>query len=124
MASLSGFQGTPYVTHYSACKAYSIALAEGLWYELKPHGVDVLVSCPGPINTQAYIDSLEGRPSPSFPPIIQPHQVARETIDALGKGPLVVPGRFARIASFLMRYLLPRKTAVTVMGKATGKLYK
>lgn len=40
--SLVGFQGTPFAANYAATKAYMQVLGEGLHYELKPKGVDVL----------------------------------------------------------------------------------
>src|SRR5262249_32953519 len=40
--SLDGCAGGANVTAYSASKAFEQILDEGLWYELKPFGVDVL----------------------------------------------------------------------------------
>ena len=45
------FQGTGFVAHYAASKAYVRVLAEGLWNELRPSGVDVLACCPGLVRT-------------------------------------------------------------------------
>ena len=42
MSSMSGLQGTAMVANYAATKAYDAILAEGLWYELREQGVDVL----------------------------------------------------------------------------------
>lgn len=47
MSSGAGMMGAPYYTHYSATKAYSINLAEGLFHEFKPYGVDVLACIAG-----------------------------------------------------------------------------
>ncbi len=47
MSSGAGFQGSPYYAHYSATKAYDIALAQALWYEFKPYNVDVLACVAG-----------------------------------------------------------------------------
>ena len=41
MASIAGFQGSGYLATYAATKAFNRVLAEGLWYEWKPKGVDV-----------------------------------------------------------------------------------
>jgi len=35
---------------------------------------------------------------------------------------LMIPGRFNRIASQLMRRLLPRRTTISIMGKQTQRL--
>src|SRR6187402_1972708 len=42
LASLAGFQGTGFITTYSATKAFDRIFAESLWYEWKDRGVDVL----------------------------------------------------------------------------------
>ena len=47
VSSGAGLQGSPYYSHYSATKAYSITLAEALWGEFKPHNVDVLACIAG-----------------------------------------------------------------------------
>jgi len=46
----------------------------------------------------------------------------RVALAALGKRPSVIPGVANRAAAFLMTRLLPRPTAVRVMGKATLEL--
>ena len=45
--SMLGYQGTPYFTTYAGTKAYEIVRDEGLAYELRKHGVDILVMNPG-----------------------------------------------------------------------------
>ena len=42
LSSGAGLRGSPGVAVYSATKAFDIVLAECLWAELRPHGVDVL----------------------------------------------------------------------------------
>ena len=42
MSSGAGLKGAPYYAHYSATKAYDIALGQALWGEFKPYNVDVL----------------------------------------------------------------------------------
>jgi short-subunit dehydrogenase len=54
---------------------------------------------------------------------MEPAQVVREALDALGKQPYVIPGRMNRAASFVMRHLLPRKLAVKFMGKTLREMY-
>jgi short-subunit dehydrogenase len=54
MSSLAGFQGTPRIATYAASKAFNTVLGEGLWRELGPRGVDVVVSCAGAIRTPGY----------------------------------------------------------------------
>ena len=54
MSSLAGFQGSPLVATYAATKAFNTVFAEGLWYELRREGVDVMACCAGATRTPAY----------------------------------------------------------------------
>jgi short-subunit dehydrogenase len=118
MSSLAGFQGAPNIAAYAASKAFNIVLAEGLWSELVPQGIDVLVSAAGAIRTPGYARSM-GRDAPGT---LDARAVAEATLDALGHGPLVVPGRFNRVARFAMSRLLSRRRAIRVMGQSTREL--
>ena len=51
LSSLVGWQGVPQSAHYAATKAYVQSLAEALRIELKPKGIDVLASAPGPVRS-------------------------------------------------------------------------
>src|SRR5574341_1611636 len=116
MSSLSAFQGSAYISTYSATKAFNIVLAEGLWEEWREQGVDVLVCVSGAIKTPGYVASEPQQTGGLGDMTMNPEQVVREALDALGKRPYVIPGRINRIASFVMRHLLPRKVAVQFMG--------
>lgn len=120
MASLAGFQGAARLSAYAASKAFNIVLGESLWAELAPLGVDVVVSCPGAIRTRAY--QRRTMPSSEAPGILAPHVVAERTLEALGHGPRVVPGVVNRLASLVLSRLLPRTTAVSIMGRSTARL--
>lgn len=119
LSSLTAFQGSPFVATYGATKSFLLALAEGLWFELAPRGVDVLAVCAGATRTPSY---LRQRGPAGAPGEIEPEQVAREALARLGRGPLVIPGRFNRFASQLMRRLLPRRASIRLMGAQTRRL--
>jgi short-subunit dehydrogenase len=126
LSSVAGFQGTAMVAQYAATKAYLRVLAEGLWVELKPHGVDVVASCPGRVHTPTFDGSEPaalGRYGRLAPPVMTPEPVARETLDALGRQPVVIPGRRNRFAAFAATRLLPRRSAVTLASDATRSMY-
>ncbi len=126
LSSIAGFQGTAMVAQYAATKAYLRVLAEGLWAELGPHGVDVVVSCPGRVHTPTF-DGSEPAPLGRYrrlaPPVMAPEPVVRETLDALGRRPVVIPGRQNRLAAFAAVRLLPRRSAVTLASGATRSMY-
>lgn len=87
MSSLVGFQGTPGAAHYAATKVYVQTLAEGLRAELRPAGVDVLASAPGPVRSgfAERADMRMGR-------TVDPATVARASLEALGRRATVAPG--------------------------------
>ena len=55
---------------------------------------------------------------------LEPSDVARQSLDALGSGPLLIPGAFNRFASFLMRRLMSRRATIALMGSQTRKLLR
>lgn len=98
-------QGAPFVVNYGATKAYMTSLAEGLWFELGAHGVDVIAAPLGLTRTTALAD---------FPDI--PAMEADETVELilsqLGKRPQVIPGRKNALQQLIMKRLMPKKKAI------------
>jgi short-subunit dehydrogenase len=118
VGSIAGMQGTGGVATYAASKAFDIVLAEGLWEELRRHGVDVLVSCAGAIETPGYARATKKR----VPGMLPPEVVAERTLAALGRGPRVTPGWINALAAFVIGRLLPRRLAVALMAASTRNL--
>jgi short-subunit dehydrogenase len=123
MSSLSAFQGSAYISTYAATKAFNIVLAEGLWEEWREQGIDVLVCVSGAVRTPNYVASEPEKTGGLGDMTMSPDQVVTEALDALGKGPYVIPGRMNRGSSFVMRHLLPRKMTVKVMGRILRGMY-
>ena len=123
MSSLSAYQGSAYISTYAATKAFNIVLAEGLWEEWRTRGVDVLVCVSGAIKTPNLEASQPDKTGGLGDMTMEPAQVVQEALDALGKQPSVIPGRTNRVASFVMRHLLPRKVAIKFMGNTLRKMY-
>jgi short-subunit dehydrogenase len=118
MASIAGFQGAPGLAAYAASKAFGIVLGESLWAELRPHGVDVVTACAGAIRTPNY-----GAMSAKEPPgTLDAAVVAKKALDALGRGPVVVPGAVNGLALFILRRVLTRAGAVGLMQRSTAKV--
>ena len=86
LASGTALNGSPNFANYAATKAFNLLMGESLWYELQPHGVDVLSYVPGPTNTPGMRRSLphleEGK---AVGPIGLPEETAEQAIKALGK---------------------------------------
>lgn len=119
MSSLAGGQGSPRLAAYAATKAFNAILAEGLWKELKPHGVDVIGCCAGAILTPGYKDAEKKKNAPGT---MIAKEVAENTLNALGKKPVIIPGVINKIARFMFTRILTRKAAIDIMSKNTGNL--
>jgi hypothetical protein len=119
MSSLAGSQGSPNIAAYAATKAFNAILAEGLWKELKPRGVDVLACSAGAILTPGYQQAEGARRAPGT---LEAKEVAERTLDALGKGPIVIPGAVNKVGRFVLTRLLSRRAAIAIMSKNTGGL--
>jgi hypothetical protein len=119
MSSLAGSQGSPNIAAYAATKAFNSILAEGLWKELKPRGIDVLGCLAGAILTPGYRKAGGAKPVPGT---LAAAQVADQTLNALGRGPIVIPGAVNKMARFLLLRLLSRRAAIDIMAKNTGGL--
>ena len=119
MSSLAGIQGSPRLSTYSATKAFNAVLAEGLWKELQPHGIDVIGCCAGAILTPGYRQAEKNKTAPGT---LTAEKVAEQTLRALGHGPIVTPGGFNKFVRFLMMRLLPRRMAIKIMAQNTGGL--
>jgi uncharacterized protein len=119
MSSLAGSQGSPNIAAYAATKSFNAILAEGLWKELKPRGVDVLACLAGAILTPGYQAAESAKPAPGT---LEAREVAEQTLNALGKGPIIVPGAVNKVARFVLMRLLSRRAAIAIMSQNTGGL--
>lgn len=111
MSSIVGFQGMPYAAHYAATKAYVQTLAEALRVEMAPHGVDVLASAPGPTHS-----GFAARAGMQMGVALTPADVARPTLDALGRRSTVLPGLLSKLLTYAL-VPLPRRARVRIMGR-------
>ena len=118
MGSIVGFQGTPYAAHYAATKAYIQTLAEALHVELAPLGVDVLASAPGPTNS-----GFAARADMRMDTMLKSRDVARQTLDALGRKPTVLPGMLSKVLAYSMAPM-PRWARVRIMERVMGGMTK
>lgn len=106
----------PYITTYAATKGFDLLLAEGLGEELAHYGIQVSTLCPGPTQTDLYVDhngaSQEGLQSA--------RSVAQSAVKGLMSGQRYIrPSFMARVIANLPRFL-PR---ATVSG-GTEKFYR
>ena len=123
MSSMSGNIGSAQLAVYAASKAFDLVVADALWVELQPHGVDVLAVQPGSTRTPGWLSSQPTGPDATPLPAMEPADVVREALAALGVEPVVVPGDLNRQgAEALAR--LPRRQAIELLSSITSKLVR
>ncbi len=122
LSSMSGLHGTPLLATYAASKAFLLNLAESLWEEWRPSGVDITALVPGATDTPGYRASaprstrLSPKPMPVAP-------VVAAALAALGARPWTIPGRTNKISGLVLSRLLPRRVTVRVMGAAMRAMF-
>ncbi len=82
------YGGASFMATYSASKAFDLCLAEGLWAELHPHGVDVLTLVLGRTDTPAFRALLAEKGLPVPPGIATSEEVAETGLAQLSHGPI------------------------------------
>lgn len=114
MSSVVAFQGTPMSANYAATKAYVQSLAEALRHELRPSGVDVVASAPGPVAS-----GFAARARLRMAHAATPEVVARATLAALGRRATVRPGGLSKLLGWSLA-TAPRALRVVIMGRIMG----
>jgi short-subunit dehydrogenase len=121
MSSMAGFQGAALVSTYAGTKAFNIVLAESLWHELSPQGIDVLACVAGATTTPGFeAITPQARRAKAFP--MRPEAVAREGLAALGKRPVHIAGRLNRFVNVLARFM-SRRGRSRFFSNATRSIY-
>jgi len=116
LGSLVGWQGVPQSAHYAATKAYVQSLAEALRVELKPKGIDVLASAPGPVRS-----GFAARADMRMGAAVSPRDVARASIQALGRTGTVVPGALSKLLTYSL-LPLPRWLRTQILARVMGNM--
>jgi short-subunit dehydrogenase len=123
MSSMSGNIGSAQLAVYAATKAFALVLADALWVELRPLGVDVLAVQPGSTRTPGWLSSQPTGPGAPTMPAMEPAEVVREALAALGVEPQVVPGELNRQGAVALARM-PRRQAIELMSEITGALVR
>ena len=109
LSSMAGTMPVPFMSTYSATKAFPLYFAESLYGELVGTGVDVLAVCPGDTTTE-FRDTADMTMKAPVPPR-SADDVAETTFKALGKKPVVIDGAVNRFSARLMA-LMPKKLLI------------
>lgn len=117
------YGGSGFLAIYTASKAFVLNLAESLWTELSPHGIDVLTIAIGATDTPGYRRRREvkGRPIPSG--LASPEDVARQGMERLPFGPVTNFGLADDETGHLSQSASDRREAVRRHDAAVRRQY-
>lgn len=91
VTSGAAWAGGGNIAAYGATKAFDLLLAEALWAEWRPHGVDVQALVLGATDTPA-LRRLLAKRGGSFGELADPADVVRESLEHLTEGPVWICG--------------------------------
>ena len=107
VASTAAFQGVPYLSAYSATKAFDLIFAEGLAQEVKSYGIRVCALCPGTTETEFH--QVAAEPDRVFRHSETAEKVARTGLRALVKGKHYVISGALNFLQMQSERLAPRR---------------
>lgn len=94
VASASGLQPTPFLSVYSATKAFDHQLVRSLHYEYKDEGIDFLS-----VNPYYFVSKMFNRPETKLCP--QPDKIVKSSLPKLGKQASCYPYKAHAIFGFV-----------------------
>ncbi len=122
MSSLSSRRGAPLVATYASTKAYLAILAESLWDELRPDGIDVLGVLPGSTRTPGWLSS-NPQASMGTAGAMDADDVVAEALDTLGTGqPTLIPGQSNRDSEAFLA-TMDRVDQISLLGQVMRETY-
>jgi short-subunit dehydrogenase len=121
LSSMAALSGGSYTAAYNATKSFDLILAESLWHELAPRGVDAMCLMAGATLTPSMLASNEN--FSQYPNAMNPGDVAAEGLAQLGKGPVWVAGSHNRDAAKML-WPVPRTLAINGFSEAAADLYE
>ena len=126
VASGAGLAGGPNMVAYGASKAFDIVMAEGLWAELHPKGIDVLAMVLGMTDTPSLRKILTQRGVLSDPDdpmpvagVMSVEDTVAEALDNLADGPTLFVGDQLKTTAQYLR-TVDRNEAVRLMVQGNG----
>jgi len=120
LTSMAALAGSSYTASYNATKSFDLILAESLWHELGPYGVDVMAVIAGATRTPSMLRSNET--FESYPGVMEAEDVASGALANLGRGPSWVAGMQNRETAAGL-WPVPRTAVVNAMSEAASQLY-
>lgn len=115
LASTAAFQAVPYISTYSATKAFDLLLAEGLAEEMKPHGIRVCALCPG--STESEFHAVAGQEKFTSKNQEPADKVARTGLQALAAGKSYVVSGLGNYLGAHSQRIVPRHVVTRFAAK-------
>jgi short-subunit dehydrogenase len=120
LSSGSALHGSKFCANYCGTKAYNLMLAEALWVEWKPLGVDALGLIVGLTRTPG-MEANKPKLNSSVP-LGQPDTVVRYALKMLGKKPSAADGIRNRLGHIIFN-LVPRSSSASILGKSMDAMF-
>jgi|TARA_B100001540_G_C15726162_1_gene605411 short-subunit dehydrogenase len=117
LASVVGFQASPFMSVYGATKGFDLLFSESLSEEFSESGVDVLAVCPGSTDTEFH--TIAGSEA-TFPMLDDPKLVVMKSLKCLGKKSVYIHSAKYQILLFLNK-ILPRSIVAKVAKKIINR---
>jgi uncharacterized protein len=119
IGSTAAYQAVPYLSAYSASKAYVLSFSRGLCQELKKTSVSVTCICPGPTDTnfvnRANVGRKGQRAAEKFN--MSPQTVAHIAVESLfRRRPEVITGGANKLSAFFA-WLMPKPMVENIAKK-------
>jgi short-subunit dehydrogenase len=120
LSSGSALHGAPFSANYCGTKAYNLMLAEALWAEWRPLGVDALGVIAGLTRTPGM--EANGLKPNLLVPLGRPDKVVRRALKALGKKPSAADGIRNRLGYKFFDFV-PRSFSTGILGKSMDAMF-
>lgn len=108
---------------YAGSKAFTLCLAEALWAELRPHGVDVLTLVLGRTDTPAFRAGLAEKGMPVPDHIASAVDVARLGLERLPHGPIQNWGQADDQTGMSPMSAADRRDRIATIDRSTAALF-
>lgn len=117
------YGGASFMAAYSASKAFTLCFGEGLWAELRSHGVDVLNLVLGRTDTPAFRKLLADKGLPVPADIASPDDVARIGLERLPHGPVHNWGLADDVAGYAPNSAAARRERILMIDKHSKQIF-
>lgn len=109
---------------YCGSKGFVLNFAEGLWAELRHHGIDVLTMVLGQTDTPSYRATLEKSGQPLPENWANPDDIAETALQQLPEGPVFNWGQTNDVAGYASGSPDDRRAKIVYIEQMTGDLTK